>query len=89
MCPLDTAIPTLNTTCSSALYVPRPVSATDNCKVILSTAGMSFNGIYPQGDTTFVLTASDRLNGNAVSCQYTLSVVDMTPPAIGGSPSTC
>lgn len=64
------------------MYIPHPLVATDNCQVILSTSGAAFNGIYAQGDTSLILTASDSLHGNTVACQYTLSVVDMTPPVM-------
>src|SRR2546430_3722325 len=59
-------------------------TASDNCSVRTARSGVPAGNFFPVGTTTVTYTATDGA-GNTTSAQQTVTVVDDTPPVIGGA----
>jgi uncharacterized repeat protein (TIGR01451 family) len=56
-------------------------TATDNCAVIVTRAGVPSGNNFPKGNTIITYTATDSAGNTAVAMQ-TVTVIDNTPPVI-------
>ncbi|MEO6758387.1 MAG: HYR domain-containing protein, partial [Saprospiraceae bacterium] len=93
-CPVSATINTAPGTCVANVNVVSP-SASDNCSVSVTETdamGMPLGSTLPRtqtlspGQTSFYFKATDN-SLNAVSCSYTITVVDNEKPKFSGCPS--
>jgi hypothetical protein len=73
------------TTCDQTASWTAP-TATDNCAMKSMTSNYGPGATFPKGLTTVTYTACDSA-GNKSYCNFTITVIDNTPPVITGCPS--
>src|SRR5207245_423096 len=83
-CPTDVTVDTGpgRTTCDQVASWTEP-TASDNCAVTSFTSDHHSGDAFPVGTTTVTYTAMD-LVGNTATCSFMVTVMDDTPPVIGG-----
>ncbi|HRI27348.1 MAG TPA: HYR domain-containing protein, partial [Chitinophagales bacterium] len=88
-CPANVVQPLSGANCFAIVTVP-PATATDNCLGVVAlsnslTGTANASGAYLVGVTTVTYTAAD-VAGNTVTCNFTVSVLEQTPPVIAACP---
>jgi hypothetical protein len=84
-CPANGSVNADSSHCDATVYWPA-ASATDNCSVAslkyyIGSTEITAPHVFPVGTTTITAQARDP-SGNAASCNFQLTVRDVTPPAI-------
>ncbi len=84
VCPGNIQLNSVNASCGS-LVNWTPPAASDNCGTVTLVGSHQPGGFFPVGNTTVTYTATDA-EGNTASCSFVVTVLDVTPPAIGNCP---
>jgi hypothetical protein len=79
VCPANATASTAPNQCSAVINYT--VTATDNCPGVSIVASPPSGSTFPKGTTTVMATATDG-SGNTSHCTFTVTVVDLQPPAI-------
>jgi len=83
--PSNITVPAAAGLCTAAVSWTPPTGA-DDCALQGVTSSHSPGSVFPLGTTTVTYTATDTA-GNATSQGFTVTVVDVVPPAIVGAPA--
>jgi hypothetical protein len=80
-CPANITVGNDVNKCGSNVVFATPI-ATDNCgATVAQTVGLASGSLFPVGTTTVTFVASDNATPpNTVSCNFTVTVMDMQPP---------
>lgn len=78
-CPANITVNAPVGTCSAVVNFT--VNTSDNCSVPSVVTSKASGSVFALGTTTVVATATDAA-GNSQSCSFTVTVKDVTPPAI-------
>ena len=82
VCPADIVTDNTPGDCFAEVFFPDAI-AVDNCGIasVIQTAGLPSGSMFPVGVSTIEYTATD-VNGNTSVCSFTITVIDIDPPAI-------
>jgi hypothetical protein len=79
-CPSNITVANTPSLCSAVVFWTAP-TASDNCPGVVLTATQTPGSVFPLGTTPVTYTATDA-SGNAVFCNFTVTVNDTEAPAI-------
>jgi hypothetical protein len=79
-CPSNITVSNTPTLCSAVVFWTAP-TASDNCPGVVLTATHTPGSVFPLGTTPVTYTATDA-SGNAVFCNFTVTVNDTEAPQI-------
>ena len=86
-CPANLTINAANNQCGAVATWTNPTFV-DNCGGgnLIQTAGLANGALFPLGVNTITYTATDA-SGNSVTCSFTVTITDNTPPTISNCPA--
>jgi gliding motility-associated-like protein len=86
-CPSNVSVTPLIGECSAPADWISP-TFTDNCSAtVTSTVSQTAGEIFPVGMTLVTYTATDGW-GNSATCNFEINIIDSTPPALSGCPTS-